>query len=386
MKLEDALAFPPAPENPTRPSQKLGEPGTFEWDGTVGTVNTGIVDSRPTTWDQHIRDAGLDPAVVEVVEPVSVRGRVLNGDSVHYYSLRVRTRDTANSVDVDALIKLVGKAKATKAAPTGDNTYLVAFADLQLGKVDGDGVAGTWQRALDGVDRAVANLKAQRKVGNSVGPVLLSWLGDGCEGFVSQGGSSAWRTTLPLTKQILLEQRLMYHAIEQLAFLTDSLLVAGVSGNHDEAVRINGKGITNYTDSFDLLALTSVADQIRMNEAAFGHVKVYTPQDDELTLTLETSGTIVGMAHGHMWSTPARTLDWWGKQAFGQQPIGLADVLLTGHFHHYRVEQQGKRTWVQAPSLESESTYYRHHQGVTGQPGVLTALLSDARINNYVIC
>ncbi len=49
------------------------------------------------------------------------------------------------------------------------------------------------------------------------------------------------------------------------------------------------------------------------------HINFVFPKN-ELTLTLDVHGTIVGLAHGHQVKGSAES--WWGKQAFGMQPIG----------------------------------------------------------------
>src|SRR5487761_98096 len=53
------------------------EPG-YMWDGSAGTITTKPLTERPKTWDDFITDAGLDPAEVEVVGQVNVRGWDMN--------------------------------------------------------------------------------------------------------------------------------------------------------------------------------------------------------------------------------------------------------------------------------------------------------------------
>jgi hypothetical protein len=57
-----------------------------------------------------------------------------------------------------------------------------------------------------------------------------------------------------------------------------------------------------------------------------------------------------------------------------------ADVLLAGHLHHELIEADGPRTFIQAPSMESESTWFRHSRGSGGAPGLIVAVTKDGRV------
>src|ERR1700754_3407793 len=93
----------------------------------------------------------------------------------------------------------------------------------------------------------------------------------------------------------------MLHAVELFAPLAGRVSMAAVPGNHGEAVRFAGRGVTRYDDSHDTEALIAVHDAAQLNPAAFGHVEFYVPQTDELTVVVDFAGTIVAHAHGHQW-------------------------------------------------------------------------------------
>ncbi|GAC1379504.1 MAG: hypothetical protein NVSMB4_08760 [Acidimicrobiales bacterium] len=385
MSLADRmLAAPEQPEPVTR--NRSDAPGYYEWSGDSGHLNTPVVAERPTTWDAYIVEAGLDPLEVEVQEPVSVRGwqvqqKAEDGSTslvyAHYYRLNLtRRRPGPNITDLLARVKKAKPAKPPKG--TSDAALVIALGDLQLGKCDGDGVAGT-------VDRTMACLGAaalRAKVHN--GPVHLALLGDCVEGFTSQGGANAWRTVLTMTEQIRLFRRIILHAVELLAPVTDTLTIAAVPGNHGETVRFAGKGITRYDDSHDTESLHAVADALALNPAAYGHVRCYTPAKDELTVTLDVAGTKIGHAHGHSWRN-GKQFEWWSGQSFGDHQVGQADLLLAGHNHHLLVEQQSRRTFVQVPALESESTWWRHRTGQSGKPGIVTLTTRDGSITDLSV-
>lgn len=359
----------PSPRRGTHPTGR-----EFEWDGAAGFIRTEPLVERPATWDAYLRDAGLDPDEVEVVEPVQVRGwdsPVGGGDVVrmHYYRLTVQRRTRAMA-DLDELVnaaRLWQLCDGPPKAAVGSEAFVVALGDLQLGKVDGDGVEGTVARFLDSTAAAVE--RYQRLAPGA--PVYLAHLGDCIEGFMSQGGANAWRTTLTTTEQVRLYRRLLLEQVKAFAPHTPELVVVGIPGNHDEAHR----PLHTYGDSWAIDSVSAVSDALAL-AGGYDHVRVLAPARDELTLTLDVCGTVVGMAHGHQWRAGKAT-DWWAKQAHGRQPVGDADLLLSAHLHHLHMVEDGPKTWLQVPALESESTWWRHQTGQVTRPGVVTMLVGN---------
>jgi len=375
VKVTDALEATAQP--PAAPRGRRDHPTgrEYAWDGSHGFIQTEALAERPTTWDEFIRDAGLDPDEVEVIEPVQVRGwdmpagaldpetgqRITNIVRARYYRLMLRRRTLR--VDLDELVKAARRKGSRPEQTITDAAFVVALGDLQLGKVDGDGVEGTVGRYLDATKAAVARY---RKVAKGA-PLYLFHLGDCIEGFVSQGGANAWRTTLTTTEQVRLYRRLLIEQIKAFAPVAPSLVVVGIPGNHDEANR----PLHTYGDSWAIDSVSAVKDALDL-AGGYEHVTLHAPARDELTLTLDVCGTVIGAAHGHQWRT-GQAVTWWAKQSHGRQPIGDADLLLSAHLHHLRVEQTGSdKTWIQVPALESGSQWWKHKTGEWGQPGVVT--------------
>lgn len=367
---EQIAATKPAPKLHTkRPDHPTGR--EYEWDGNAGFIRTEPLADRPKTWDAWIIDAGLDPEDVEVVGDPQVRGWDSNaGDGnivrMRYYRITVRRR--ALKRDIDDLVKAAkrsAKSVVPQPAETATNAFVVALGDLQLGKQDGDGVEGTVARFLASTTAAVARY---RKIAKG-SPVYLFHLGDCIEGMVSQGGANTWRTTLTTTEQVRLYRRLVIEQVKAFAAVAPSLIVAGIPGNHDEAHR----PLHTYCDSWAIDSIAAVRDALEL-AGNYEHVTLHTPERDELTLTLDVCGTVIGAAHGHQWRAGQATT-WWAKQSHGRQPIGDADLLLSAHLHHLRIEQTGSdKTWIQTPALESGSQWWKHRTGEWGQPGVVTFL------------
>lgn len=340
-----------------------------------GTITDG------TAFD-FLESEGLNPAEWSIK---SFRKSQWDGFSGPMESVRFsfeRVSDSAIALDVDELIDSIKKHKAPKKArPEGSYGFIVGIGDLQVGKIDGDGDAGCVHRAIECIDSAVNKLSLYRKAGYDIGHIHVAWLGDHLEGFVSQGGTNAWRTQLPLNDQIRIVRRIMLYALQQFAPLAERVSMIAVPGNHGEAVRF-GTGLTRYDDSHDTESLIAVSDAASINAEAFGHVEFYVPDTDELIVELDVAGTHIAHHHGHKWK-PNQHFRWWEGQAFNRDSkLYYADVLLTGHTHHEHIESSGNRLFISVPALESESTWFRHNTGIGGAPGILTALTKDGQIHS----
>jgi predicted phosphodiesterase len=373
VSLEERLEATSQPEPVQRSKGQCPTGFEYEWDGYAGTIGKALAE-QPRTWDDLIREADLDPDEVEVVGDPQIRGwdaAVGNGEvrRMRYFKITIRRRTL--KVDLDGLVKAAKRvSKNRKTSETGNSAFLVALGDLQLGKADGDGVEGTVQRFIDTTRAAVD--RYERIADGS--PIYLAHLGDCIEGFQSQGGANAWRTTLTTTEQVRLYRRLLIEQVKAFSAVAPRLVVCGVPGNHDEAHR----PLHTYGDSWAIDSIAAVRDALDL-AGTYDHVTLHAPARDELTLTLDIAGTVVSMAHGHQFG---RGVDgwrqWWKGQQMGRQPAADADILLAGHYHHLRVERES-RTFVQVPALESESTWFRHRKGGVSQPGIVTMVVGGGR-------
>lgn len=361
------------------------EPG-IAWDGQNGTLTTGPMTGPPTAWDEILKVWNLDPSEVEIVEPVQLRAwdaQTKEGiRRMFYYRVQIRRR--REGVNLDELLEIVDRWKPRKPVEvtTGGLAYLVNYADLQIGKIDGDGTAGTIQRVLTKTDAAAARLKELRKAGRQIDTVYLNWLGDCIEGFESQGGRLAWRTDLTLTEMVRVYRRLILHTVKTFAPLAGKIICPVIPGNHDEAVR---KITTRSDDSWAIDAASAVADALELAPEGYQHVSFVFPKQDELTLVLDMAGTGVGLAHGHQ--TRNKTHKWWADQAHGIQPIGdpFVKVLLTGHYHHLRVEQAGARTWIQMPALDGGSQWWVNKTGQDCPAGLVTICVGHGKWGDLAV-
>lgn len=232
---------------------------------------------------------------------------------------------------------------------------------------DGDGPEGTINRFHAYVTEAVAKFAI-----SGYGHAHIAFLGDCIEGFTSQGGRNAWRTTLTTTEQVRILRRLMLWAIDQFVDAgAQRITVVSIPGNHDEAMR--QPVATRSDDSWAIDALVAVSDAMELS-SRYDHVECFVPGPDEMDVTLDLSGVIVTHNHGHQYlkgDHKKSAFDWWSGQKFSGQAAGDADLMLSGHGHHYQVAERSGKTWCMVPALESLSVWWLHRTGQTGDPGVV---------------
>jgi predicted phosphodiesterase len=364
----------------TKDIPKGWEPA-IEYDSTGGTL-TSIPRTAGNEPDhaELLAEFELDPNKWRITGLRRSKWQRWDGEWLESFRASFVPATGSTLVPIDDLLEIVAKWKPFNASKkpteprTGDFAFMVVLADTQVGKVDGGGTEEIIQNVLHKTDLAVARLKELRKAGRNISTIYLPQLGDCIEGMNSQGGKHIWRTDLDLTSQIRVYRRLLLHMVKTFAPLADRVIVPAIPGNHDEAVRVGNSMATTYTDSFALDAASAVADALA-DHPDYQHVSFVFPKYDRLTVTLDVAGTIVGFAHGHQ--CRGKAVDWWAKQAHGQQDIGEATLLITGHYHHLKVEQTGAKTWLQAPALDGGSTWFENSSGQSAPAGMLTLLVGN---------
>jgi hypothetical protein len=385
--LDGLLAKPIGPTVPSRttdPEKDFTKQIEVKGDAADVTVRAETFEQTETAATDVLRGQGLDPAEWTVTGFRSSEWTMANGDTgvSTRFSFARKSCDTVTSTgqDIDELLAAIDSSPVIERdEQAGEHTFLVILGDMQFGKIDGDGVEGTLRRTVENLNEA-AHLLEQYRLRFSIAHVHIAWAGDHIEGFVSQGGANVWRTPLTLNEQIRLTRRVMLHALLLFAPMCSRLTMVAVPGNHGEAIRFSGKGVTRYDDSHDTESLIAVKDAADLNPERFGHVEFYVPDTDELSVVVECSGTVVAHVHGHQFR-PGKQWDWWKGQAFNKDSaMHQADVLLAGHLHHELIEADGPRTFIQAPSMESESTWFRHSKGSGGAPGLIVAVTKDGRV------
>lgn len=367
----------------------LGAPPEEHWngpaikiavDGDQATVTANTprrhLNNRPDDIQvakEALEKRGLNPDEWEVVGVRASDWTTPNGQAGqstrHTFRRRQQTLD-ASPVEIDTLKQaaLDWRPPATQPTPPRPKGLVVALGDMQIGKIDSirDGRDLAVEATVDCLEQAFDMARA-----GDYTQVAVTFLGDHLEGFEAQGGAQAWRTPVPLTDQLAIVRRIMMRATLGIAAAVgpENTLIAAVPGNHGEVHRMKGKGLTRYSDNFDIDCLRAVQEAASINPR-LEKVQFLYPGGDELVCGFEIEGTRVMLAHGHQWK-PGRHMTWWQGQAFHNPLAAEANLLLAGHLHHWHLEESGPRLFAQAPALEAESTWWRHRTGTIGAPGIL---------------
>lgn len=345
------------------PSPNLSDEDS--WRAAVESLGVTV----PDGWTVQLVEARYDPAAWH---------RDAQGEDAYtapVWRYRFRVVPAARSINVDELLAWVGKRARNSRTPADSTgvTYTVAAGDLQIGKPDGDGTEGTIRRFAASHDESLARYKALRKRGKAGDDVALLWVGDCIEGTESQGSKLLARLELTVTEQVRVYRRLMLAQVKDYLDAGARVRVAVVPGNHDEAKRVGDQMATFYSDSWAIDGAAAVADALEV--AGYGdQVAFVFPGRDELTVTIDIDGTIVGVLHGHQ--TRGKMRDWLAGQSLGRQAVGHStDVVVSGHFHHLKIEQIGPVTHIQVPALDGGSSWWRHARGLDAPPGMVTCLI-----------
>ena len=276
--------------------------------------------------------------------------------------------------DLDQLVEEVSKWRPSKTDKkvSGELAFVFAPSDQQIGKKQGDeGSADTVRRLLDITEQAVWRLKELRKIGRSIGTVVIPLPGDHVEGNVSQNGrlQGLASSDLGLTEQTRVARRLLMAQIKAFAPLADRIIVPVVNGNHDEVTR---QVSADPSDGWNVEIASAVQDACAENDV-LGHVEFRFPDKQHQTLAIDICGTMLGLFHGHQ--TGTNVMKYLSEQSAGQTALGMCDVWISGHYHSFKSMDIGGRFWVQAPTTDPGSAWFRDRHGLESPPGILTMVI-----------
>jgi predicted phosphodiesterase len=351
------------------------------------TATSGTKLETEDDWTQFVIDNGgaLAPGyrvrLVEMRHNTNAWQRAAQGEDATttgswFYKFAVEPiLATAN---FDDLMKLINRRKAPTNVATGPGVFHQVMGDLQIGKIDGDGTNGIVEYFIRSIDRGAKEFKRLRRT-RSLGIVSLPLLGDCGEGNQSQGGRNMWRTELTVTEQYRVFRRLLLYAVDAYAPLVEQIEVSVVNGNHDEAQRFQN---TRADDGHATEAAIAFADQLAMNPAGYGHVKVFVPNKDESYITREIGSSTITMAHGNQWPR-GKSMTWWSRQSFNWEAPGAASLLFHGHEHEMSMQSNESRVAICVPPFESESTWWRHRTGDRAKRGSIVLTTSGGEFSDF---
>mgnify|MGYP003646190499 CR=1 FL=1 len=337
-------------------------------------------------FDEILLGWGYDPkeyAIEGTVRSSSWNVQLKGGKVETFYAFKglVQRKSPKHDKYVQDLIKRVEKKLPLKdKTHGGDTAFMFFMADWQLGKVD-FGVANTINRYDVALQDGVNRVKDLRKLGTKIDEIYLIGLGDlteNCSKFFFD--SQPHNVELNLIEQYALARSMIMKTVETFLPLADKIVLAGAPGNHGEMTR-SGKGqvLTSRLDNSDTMHLQICDEIMKANPERYNKVTVEVPEGFHQVMTIKTKQ--VGWTHGHMSSgsgsnAEVKIENWWKGQMYGHLPAGECEILITGHYHHFRSKYQGNRAWFQAPSLD-KSLDFTQRSGLWSHPAVLSFTINE---------
>jgi predicted phosphodiesterase len=323
-----------------------------------------------------LKEFELDPNSWRVVSVRKSRWQTYNGEWLEAARVSLAPADVylGDQLDVEALIDEIKKWRPERGikTSTGNGAYLLSPSDQQIGKKSGAGGTDlSVERILQLTGASVSKFEAYKKMGLNLGTIVLALPGDHVEGNVSQNGRLQGQAAsdLGMTEQIRVARRLLMAQIKAHAPLAEKMVVPVVNGNHDEVTR---QVAADPADGWNVEIASAVQDACAENPA-LQHVEFRFPESGHQTLTVDVNGCMLGIFHGHQ--AGRDVTKYLSGQAAGQTALGGADVWISGHFHNFKSMDIGERLWVQCPTTDPGSDWFRDRSGMSSKPGLLTMVI-----------
>jgi len=346
----------------------------LEFDGTDGwAITPGVPGDQVPNFKQFLIEQGFDPKDYEIVgAPRTSRWQKYDESWLTSYRFNFRLK---HKVDLD--LPLTWKTvKGNKAKPQvkveGSKALVVMLSDFQVGKVDS---RGNTEDLLARIFASYDELEAKVRKGK-YSQVLLCEMGDIIEGFYNKADmQQVYSNDRSIMNQVDLAISLVWELVKRLRNYTE-LTYATVASNHCQW-RIAKQQVGNPgEDDWGVVIAKQLA---RLAKETDTQLKVLIPEPHDESLAFDVFGDqfhVLGLAHGHQASRPEGIPGWWSAQAFGQQPVSAATILMTGHFHHLVIKElgmshnQGSRFWIQGKTMDNGSNWYRLNSGSDSQAGI----------------
>jgi hypothetical protein len=368
----------PAPKISATPNFRPG----IEFDGFEGEATTPGYSDKPN-FDEFLTDAGFDSNEIEIVgTPRTSRWQRYDGDwlTSYRFSFRKKTKD----IDLVALLAEAKKAKPTTPKGGEDKALIVCPADLQVGKT---GSRGGTEELIARVFRSFTRIEAMAKQ-NKYERIFILDLGDIIESVSNKASLNQLegndRSTM---QQVDLAASLMFQLIKRLHKYAP-ITYGSVASNHCQN-RVNGQQVGRPgLDDWGIV----IAQQLRrLTTELEWDVSYLVPDPHDEGFAFRYGANTVAAVHGHQASRPDAIPKWWANATFGNQFAAPANLLLTAHFHHLRVEELsqhidgGSKFWVQATTSDNGSDWFRLNSGMDSSTGIICLELDkDSLFNGSV--
>lgn len=356
----------------------VGESETHGPDGSSFTRYS----EQPWGYDDHcafIRSRGQDPDSVTFTwgwtsSPTGGFWNKLNN---------VRPRagvDLVEDLCIDPIGILTGlrkgRSRPANAAVTGDGTFGISINDIQLGQSFNGGSAATIEDFHRRIETAKQRILELRRIGRDLTTLLIVGGGDLVEGCTIYSNQS-FSLDMDRKKQVESVVTLLLYAIDELSPLFANVQILAAKGNHGEN-RINGN-YTTLSDNDD----THVFEMAKLalsRDPEYADRIEWVIADDEAGVTIKVEDRwVFATTHGNVYAKGVagptigkKAQAWYKNMAMKRDPIGMADVLITHHYHHEQTCDWGACLWKQTRSQDRGSLYFEQSTGEYSTPGMLS--------------
>jgi len=356
------------------PTQKITPPKDFrpgvEYDGNEGTATTEGMAEQPN-FDEFLLERGYHPDEYEIIgTPRTSQWQRYDGEWLTSY--RFSFRKKALSVDLPTLMAAARKSKnSVTKTKYREKALIVCPADFQVGK---GASRGGHEELIARVFESFAKIELQMKQGYE--RIYILDMGDIIESFDSKAKfEQVQSNTLSPMQQTDLAASLMFELIK-LAAKYAPVTYGSIASNHCQnrfmGQAIGKPGLDDWGRVI-LQQLRRLTTEIGMN------VDYLIPQPDDEGFAFQYGVNTIGAVHGHQAARPAGVKKWWSDATFGNQWASACDVLISAHFHHLAIEELGQRHdgngskfWVQCPTSDNGSDWFRRKSGQDSSTGILT--------------
>ena len=349
------------------PAKKVEAPKDFrpglEFDGNEGTATTEGLPEAPN-FDEFLADRGYSPHEYEIVGAPRT-SQWQRWDGLWLTAFRFYFRKKVTDFDLPTLY---AQAKRTRVKPpkpiVSDRVFVICPADFQIGKgASRGGHEESIQRIHASYDRIEARLKSGR-----YSAIVILDIGDVIEGVSSKADMEQLASnTLSPMQQVDLAAALLWDLVK-LACNYAPVTFGSVASNHCQ-FRVNkaqvGKPGLDDWGIVILQQLRRLATEVGLPVTEW---LIPQPHDEGFAFDVFGDGQhVLGAIHGHQVSRPDGVTAYWSKASFRDSYLAAATTLVTGHFHHSRVEEVSGsglgRWWVQCATSDNASDWFSRIRG-----------------------
>lgn len=353
-------------------------------EGGHGTITTtGRVGDEPD-WDTIFAHWNLDPNVWEVIEGTlrvnAWEGPTTEGSTI-FRQYKAQIRQKTEKIDfTPEFKKLTTWRPQRKKVADGDATFVAVAADWQIGG------EGGYKAFCERYERSLESLyhQAEEAAKKGAGKLVVVFHGDMVEGTQANYPNQLFSVDLDRREQMEAVRLHEAKLLKTIVPLFSETKVVAVPGNHGRGSK---EVLTRIIDNDDMICFDAVRENLVATGAAKEHnIKFLEPEWNDtvecISALVNASGTSILVAHGDNRKGNADNLrKWWKDVSFTRHAdADCAQILLTGHRHHLRVEEMAVDRWFMVvPTLGGPSHFYTRDGGGTSSPGMLSFVTKDGQ-------